>query len=152
MGKNTVVVGIAGIAVALLLTGCGLREAAQAAEQQTAVVAELSHEDGTYRGSFIDKGEINVSVEFKLSRDVVTEAKYRFIQYDGKNCLESPWGPQYLQALEYLVGKDIRTNLDALYQPGDFVDDVDGFSGATIRSNKVRSAMQDALNRGAYSR
>ena len=57
---------------------------------------------------------------------------------------------QHMQILEYLEGKDIRESLVDLYEPGDFVEDVDGFSGATIRANKVISAVRDGLNRGVY--
>lgn len=54
-----------------------------------------------------------------------------------------------IQATEYLVGKPIEAIYD-LHSPGDFVDDIDGFSGATIRANKILSAIKDGLNRGIY--
>ncbi|OHD81860.1 MAG: hypothetical protein A3J97_00330 [Spirochaetes bacterium RIFOXYC1_FULL_54_7] len=143
---------LAGISVILvvtsvfLLTGCGGTQ-----EEVVSIIEGPDYRDGTYRGSFIDKAEIQLSIQFNLQRNIVTSIEFNGIAYQGKNCLESPWGPQYLQAIKYLVGKDIRDHLEDLYTPGKFVDDVDGFSGATIRAGKIRSAIQDALNRNTYS-
>lgn len=118
--------------------------------QRPTAPAEMEYEDGTYRGSFMDRGEIQVNLQFDLRDNIVTGIQYRHLQFGGSNCLEAPWGPQYQQAIQYLIGKDIRVSLDDLYNPGDFVDDVDGFTGATIRAGKPRSAIRDALNRGVY--
>lgn len=39
-----------------------------------------------------------------------------------------------------------------MYEPGDIVkEEVDGFTGATIRAGKIISAVRDGLNRGVYS-
>lgn len=121
-------------------------------ESQGTARVEQEYPDGIYRGSFIDSGEVQVSLQFKLQNNVVTEIKYSHLAYKGNNCLEAPWGRQYQQAIQYLVGKDIRVHLNDLYKPGDFVDNVDTYSGATIRAVKVRSAIKDALNREAYSK
>lgn len=139
-----VVMAVIGI---IVLAGCG---AAQ--EELGAASAEPEFGDGIYRGSFIDRGEVQVSLQFGLQRNIVTEIEYRHLVYRGSDCIDAPWGPQYQQAIQYLVGKDIRDHLDDLYTPGNFVDDVDTFTGATIRATKVRSAIKDALNRDAYSR
>ncbi len=37
-------------------------------------VEKYSHEDGTYRGSFIDRGLIQVNIQFVLRDGIVTEA------------------------------------------------------------------------------
>lgn len=120
--------------------------------------ARPSYKDGTYRGIFIDSGGAEVVVQFTLQDNVVTNARYRLLQYSGKDFLkpetasEKALAGQYFEVLEYLKGKDIREHLSDLHTPGDFITDVDVYSGATVRANKVRSAMQDALNRGLYSR
>lgn len=116
-----------------------------------------AYEDGTYRGVFIDRGGVEVVVQFSLVDDVVTSARYRLLAYRGSDYLDpetdqiAAWASQYDQVLEHLIGKNIDEHIGDLYQPGDFVDDVDTFTGATVRANKVRSALQDALNRGVYS-
>ncbi len=116
-----------------------------------------SYADGTYRGVFIDSGGLEVAVQFTLKDHVVTAARYRLLQYKGTDYLkpqsqaEKSLAQQYQKALEHLQGKDIRGHINDLYQPGDFVGNVDGYSGATIRANKIRSAIQDGLNRGVYS-
>ncbi|MBB5174306.1 hypothetical protein [Texcoconibacillus texcoconensis] len=56
---------------------------------------------------------------------------------------------QHEEVLDYLVGQPLDAIAD-LHSPGDFVDDVDRFTGATIRGNKIFSAIQDGLNRGIY--
>ena len=134
------------LVAAAVLIGCG-----GPPPQVVETVVEPEYEDGTYRGTFADEGIIQVNVQFKLARNIVTEIRYRYLSYKG-NCLEAPWGPQYEQAIQHLVGKDLRKNLNDLYTPGNFVKDVDGFTGATIRSVKVRSAIKDGLNRDPYSK
>lgn len=131
----------------VLVAGCGI---AQVEEDDAPAVVE--HVDGIYRGSFMDRGTPQVSLELELRRNIVTAISFNFLAYRGIPCADSPWGPQYEQAIAHLIGKDIRESLNDLYTPGDFVDDVDGFSGATIRASKVRSAIKDALNRDAYNR
>ena len=53
------------------------------------------------------------------------------------------------QQIDYLVGNPLSAIQDA-YTPGDFVEDIDGFTGAIVRSSKIISAINDALTRGAY--
>ena len=118
----------------------------------------VSYEDGTYRGVFIDRGGVEVVVQFALKDNIVTATSYRMLSYGGNDYLDpqndviNAISKQYHQAISHLEGKDIRKNIEDFYQPADFVDNVDGHSGATIRANKVRSALQDALNRGVYSK
>lgn len=121
-------------------------------------VEKLRHEDGTYRGGFVDEGLIQVNVQFTLKDGVVTEASFRHLvgakpsYHLGNN--EEPYRSvvaQYEQVLQYLVGKRLADHLGDLYEPGNIVTlEVDGYSGATIRSAKIISAIRDALNRGVY--
>jgi len=120
---------------------------------------EDGYEDGRYRGSFYDSGEFSVAVQFYLEDNIVEDASFRYLYYDGVDYLSARYlrsvrelTEQYVEALEYLEGKDITEHLDELYDPSNIVEGetIDGFSGATIRSSKIRSAVQDALNRGVY--
>lgn len=107
-----------------------------------------THRDGTYRGFYDDQ----VEVEFKLENDVVTAAKYRGLSYKGTDYNRSKDAnvialkEEHEALLTHLEGRNITESLDDLYNPGDIE-----MAGATIRSNKVRSAIQDGLNRGAYN-
>lgn len=109
--------------------------------------------DGLYRGSYGDE----VVVRFKLADDKISEIGFQTLKHGGTNYLELKEGDekypvlaQHNQLIEYLTGKPISAMSD-LYSPGDFIDDVDGFTGATVRTSKVQSAMKDALNRGVYT-
>lgn len=116
-------------------------------------------EDGTYRGGFMDEGSIQVNLEFTLENGVVTAASFRHLvgadpaYYLGVE--EEPHRSvvqQYHDALQYLVGKPLLEHLPELHHPENIVQtEVDGYSAATIRSNKIASSIQDALNRGVYS-
>ncbi len=116
------------------------------------------YEDGTYRGSFIDKNEIQVSVQFTLKNGVVSKASFRHLRNSDDYYLGTDVEPyksvvaQYVEALDYLVGKNLKEHLRDLYTPEKVVkSQVDNFTAATIRSSKIISAVQDALNRGVYS-
>jgi hypothetical protein len=122
-------------------------------------VAERSpHPDGTYRGGFMDEGFIQVNLQFSLEDGVVTAASFRHLvgakpEYN-LDTEEEPYRSvvaQYEQALQHLVGKPLAAHLGDLYRPGEIVAlEVDGYSGATIRANKIISSVRDALNRGPY--
>ena len=139
------------VILGLALIGCGDTAAPEP--------VEVGYEDGTYRGVFIDSGEIQVNVQFTLEDNQVTAASFRHLAYSGMDyrgsddtTVQGILG-QHEQLLEHLEGKDIREALDDLYEPGDIVtDEIDGYSGATLRGNKIISAIRDALNRGVYSR
>ncbi len=107
------------------------------------------YRDGTYRGNFFDRGEAQVNVEFKVKDNEVTEAKYRLLAYRGKNYLKDEAleveKAKYEAALQSTVGKNVDEGLENLYYPENIE-----MAGASVRSNKIRSAMKDALNRGAY--
>lgn len=108
--------------------------------------------DGAYRGYF----EGQVTVWFNLTDNTFSKLMYRDLAHGGTNYLEVKEGDekykyvqQQEQILEYLDGKTVA-DLNDLFTPGNFVDDIDGASGATIRSAKVNSSIIDGLNRGPY--
>lgn len=116
-----------------------------------------SYENGTYRGIYGDSGEMQVSIQFALEDGVLKNLSFRHLAYRGTDYRRMEENDpfyglltQHQQVLEYLDGKPLETIFD-LYVPGDFVEDVDTFSGATIRGNKILSAIRDGLNRGIYS-
>lgn len=107
-----------------------------------------THRDGIYRGFYDDQ----VEIQFTLKNDIVTASKYRNLFFKGVdyNKSEDPtileWKAEHEALLTHLEGTNITQSLDDLYNPGDIE-----MAGATMRSNKVRSAIQDGLNRGAYN-
>ncbi len=116
------------------------------------------HEDGTYRGIFADGPDIQVNVEFTLEDGTVTKAGFRHLRRDENyniDAVEEPYRSvvqQYHEALNHLVGKRLEDHLEDLYTPSEIVvTEVDGYSGATIRSSKLISAIRDGLNRGVYA-
>jgi len=113
--------------------------------------------NGVYRGIYGDRGDMQVSIQFTLTDNVLSNLSYRHLYHSGNDYRQMEESDplygiklQHDQAIEYLEGKPLAAMMD-LYNPGDFVDDVDTFSGATIRGNKIFSAMQDGLNRGIYN-
>ncbi len=146
------------IGLVVLFLGCLL--AFSCADNKPAFknMEKYAHEDGTYRGSFIDEGLFQVSVQFILVDGVVREASFRYLQgVKQPYYLENEEEPyrlviqQYEEALQYLVGKPLSDHLVHLYEPGDLVQtQVDGYSGATIRSEKIISSIRDGLSRGVY--
>ena len=144
-----VILAVAGSS--LLLSSCNKSQYMPSAEMH-------EYPDATYRGVFIDEGIIQVNLQFTLEDGVVTAASFRHLvgaipEYSLDND-EEPYRSvvaQYKEALQYLVGKPLGTALKDLYEPGNVVTlEVDGYSGATIRSTKIISAVRDALNRGPY--
>lgn len=116
-----------------------------------------SYQDGTYRGTYEDSGEQQVSIQFRLTDNTISNVSYRVLAYRDtsfRNLDEGnrfyPISAQHQQILEHLEGKPLESIFD-LHEPGSFIDDIDTFSGATIRANKVFSAIRDGLNRGIYS-
>ncbi|KAB3527289.1 FMN-binding protein [Alkaliphilus serpentinus] len=119
---------------------------------------EISYQDGTYRGAYVDSPMMQVGVEFKLESNIVTAFSFKHLEYKGKDYLKEEEDQtiidlkaQYDELANYLIGKDIRGSLADLYKPGIIVTNtVDTFTGATLRGGKVISATRDALNRGVY--
>ncbi|MCE9682094.1 cytochrome b5 domain-containing protein [Halomonas alkalisoli] len=113
--------------------------------------------DGHYRGVFTDRGVIQVNITFDLRDGRFESVDYRHLAYRGVDYLELEEGDelypawvQHQQIAERLEGEPV-TRIFALYEPQRMVDDVDGYSGATLRGAKVISAIRDGLNRGVYS-
>lgn len=125
-------------------------------------ISNPTYKDGTYRGIFMDSGEQQVGIQFKLKNNIVTEASFRVLAYKGIDYKSESadekikaLNSQYIELLNYLIGKDISISLEDLYSPANIVSSqtvgVDTLSGATIRNGKVISAIRDGLNRGVYS-
>lgn len=113
--------------------------------------------NGVYRGVFSDGGEMQVNVQFSVRDGSIESLSYRHLAYRGDDYrrLESdsahyPVWVQHQQIAERLEGEPL-TAIFQLYEPEHLVEDVDGYSGATLRGNKVLSAIRDGLNRGLYS-
>lgn len=113
--------------------------------------------NGTYRGNFSDRGQVQVGLQFRVEQGALRDISYRHLSYRGQDYLkldegteEYPVLRQYQQALEWLEGQPVSA-IFRLYEPADVVDDIDAYSGATLRANKVISAFRDGLNRGVYS-
>lgn len=126
--------------------------------RKAAVHQQRVHEDGIYRGVFIDGDAIQINVEFTLQDGVVQHASFRHLRRDEDyhlHAIEEPYRSviqQYQEALNHLIGKEIETHLQDLYTPQKIVGtQVDGYTAATLRSNKIISAVRDGLNRGVYS-
>lgn len=140
----------------IALVGC---ESKTIDENPGLVSSEVSYEDCTYRGAFLDGGTMQVGVQLKLEKNLVKEISFRHLEYKDVDYRKEERDEtiiglreQYEEAIDYLVEKDIRESLVDLYEPGNIVkEDIDGFTGATVRSNKVISAIRDGLNRGVYS-
>ncbi|WP_051617475.1 FMN-binding protein [Desulfonatronovibrio hydrogenovorans] len=120
--------------------------------------AETNYENGTYRGIFADRGDIQVAIQLTLENNMVTDISFRQLYHSGIDYRTSKRystvngiRDQHQQLINYLLGKDIRISLADLYHPGSIVTtEIDGFTGATLRSGKIISAINDALNRGVY--
>ncbi|MCK8817216.1 FMN-binding protein [Natroniella sulfidigena] len=142
-----------GLALALVVGVLGVMNL-----QTETEAASWTYEDANYRGTFSDRGVDQVSVQISLEDNIVTDLTYRHLYHGGTDYRELEEGDslygiveQFEQVADYLEGEDVRTALEDLHEPGEFVEDVDVASGATLRANKVISAVRDALNRGAYS-
>ncbi len=140
-----------------LFIGVVMMSSCRAQEQDEPFDARFSYEDGTYRGIFGDGPDIQVNVQFTLEGGVVTEASFRHLRRDKNYHKDTDIEPfasvvrQYQDALDHLVGRDLERHLRDLYAPAQIVvTEVDGYSGATIRSVKIISAIRDALGRGVY--
>ena len=154
-----------GLAILILVTGFFAIRAQQNQEGQPDAVPEAgtqNYEDGTYRGSFIDRGHIQVNLQFTLEDNTVDEIEFRHLAYRDTDYMEEDeedetiagLRAQYEEAMNYLIDKDIRESLDDLYEPDEVITEnevvADTFTAATVRTAKIRSAVRDALNRGVY--
>lgn len=120
-----------------------------------------AYENGTYRGSYLEGGIQQVGLEFTLSEGVIEKAKYRTLTYKGVDYLkptiakEEHLKKQYDTLLEGLIGKTFEEARLLLQTPDKLVKNIktetDTLTGATLRSQKVSSALQDGLNRTPYT-
>ena len=128
------------------------------APTSSSAATSASWRDGTYRGAYVDSGDNQVSVQFTLENNIITDITYRSLTYKGVNYLAEDADEntkkitgQYQQLIDYLSGKNVTDGFDELYTPEKVATDADAFTAATVRSGKVISALNDALNRGPYS-
>lgn len=114
-------------------------------------ISAMSQEfrDGKYRGVFVSGQETQVEVQFNLENDKITSSKYRTLYYKGHNFLQEKdlqdKKDRFMALLDYAKGKKIKEVLEDFYTPTDIPN-----AGASVRSTKVRAAMQNALNSGVY--
>lgn len=118
-----------------------------------------SYEDGVYRGTYGDDGVQQVSIQFSLKDNIVSNLSYRWLYYKGNDYRQMKSGDnlypvviQHQQILDYLHGKPLEAIYDLHNSKENVMENIDGFSGATVRANKVFSAMMDGLNRGVYGK
>ncbi|MEF9982951.1 MAG: hypothetical protein RR806_00285 [Oscillospiraceae bacterium] len=111
--------------------------------------------DGTYRGAFIDPKQVEISFDVKDNK--FTKIEFKALGYKGEDYLNSKdpkmkaIAEQYKQLADYLIGKQVH-DLDALYNPEKIAKDVEGSTSATLKGNKMISAINDGLNRGVYEK
>ena len=119
-------------------------------------IAPGTYLDGVYRGNFIDRGHIQVSLQFELRDGHIHDLQYRHLYYRGVDYLDLPEDhelqpvfEQHQQIIEALEGAPL-TDIFRLYEPENVVDDIDGYTGATLRGAKIMYAIRDGLNLGVY--
>lgn len=112
--------------------------------------------DGIYRGSFYDSGIEQVGIQFKVIDNhfidfEFTSLSYKNGDYLSFNATQSQKAIlfQFEQLIVYLKGKPLEA-LNDLYNPENIVNDNDAVTGATIRSNKLISAIHDGFNRKPF--
>ncbi len=166
------------ISFTFLFIGCEAPNEANGNEANEAVNAngevpwsefKGTYQDGRYRGTYQDRGDEQVGIQFHLEDNVITDISFRMLYYAGNDYLdpeneENEWPvedlevleEQYNDLIEYLIGKEI-TEIGDLYTPELAAADADGtgeildtWTGATLRGNKLISAIRDGLNRGIY--
>lgn len=119
-------------------------------------LAPGTHLDGRYRGIFADRGEMQVNVQFELRDGLIHDLRYRHLAHRGIDYLTLAEGDALYPVLvqHRWIGDALEDRplhaIFALHGPDALIDDLDGFSGATLPGNKVLSAIRDGLNRGVY--
>lgn len=138
---------------------CATKPASSASEEATRIVplsAAAGYADGVYRGFYNDSGIEQLSVQFELKNGCFATVQYDAINYKDGNYLsgdatkiQSEVASQYREAADYLIGKPASAILDLL-EPTAVATDRDAVTSATLRTNKLASALQDGLNRGVF--
>ncbi len=156
--RNYLYLIILGIALIVLVYTLVQRGGLTCTQSTCYSVDQIEYEDGSYRGIFADRDEIQVNVQFTIKDGIVTAARFRHLRRDENYNIDAEEDPyksvvgMYLESLEYLVGRKLNDHLPHLYNPEKFVDtEIDGYTSATIRSSKIISAIRDGLNRGVYA-
>ena len=113
------------------------------------VISASEYRNGTYRGVFVSSQETQVEVQFNLKDDTINKPKFRTLFYKGNDYLKNEnlkdEKERYQAALDSTQGKEVKTALESLYTPQDIPR-----AGASVRATKIRAAIQNALNSGAY--
>ncbi len=167
MKRNLILAAVAIVSLSLVFTFSAEVAADSHGEASYGEHWELL--DGDYRGSFMDHGVINISLQVTIEDEEIVDVSMRHQEYDGVDYYEEDVSDtfvgireQYESALEYLVGaqglSEINERLGYLEGTPEGTpaleeiepEEVDGFTAATIRSSKVVSAVRDAFNRGRY--
>ncbi len=151
-----VVLAIGAVVVAAVLMACPTVDRARVTEEGV----EGIFNDGRYRGTYEDRGDQQVSIQFHLKDNVLTDLSYRHLYHAGIDYRDDHDHEQIVaiqrqhdRVLEYLEGKSLEAIYD-LYDAGRVIGDeydVDGATGATVRTNKILSAIKDGLNRDIYA-
>ena len=162
MKKRTLLFATSTLIASLLFTACSSGPDKSTDSKEEDIVSEsllddLQYDNGRYRGVFADRGYDQVSIQFSLEDNKFKDLSFRHLFHNDTDYRELQEGDdlypvalQHQQILDYLDGKSIEALFD-LYDTSSFVEDIDAFSGATIRGNKVLSAIRDGLNRGLYT-
>ncbi|MEG1524578.1 MAG: hypothetical protein RRZ24_01310 [Clostridia bacterium] len=145
------------LSVALLLSGCTGHPISTSDVDSIATLPEKLYSDGLYRGFYNDGGIEQLSVEFELKGNTFVFVRYKSINYKDGNYLgenatniQSQVASQFQQAAMYLIDKPVSAIMDLL-DSTIVVSDRDAVTSATLRTNKLASALQDGLNRGVFS-
>ena len=129
--------------LALMLLG------AVSAVAATKSAPKSQYPDGTYRGVYISGQETQVEVQFNWKNDVITDAKYRTLFYQGHDWLKEDEfiakNDGYMKLLERITNKKIQDVMPTMYNSEEIEK-----GGATVREMKVRSALQYGLNVGPF--
>lgn len=136
--------------------GCasGMQETVSPAEETVRLTNFSTYVDGVYRGFYNDRGIEQLSVQFELQDSHFTSVVYNAINYkdgdylaDDATDIQSQVASQYEEAAAYLIGKPFDA-VTALLDPTDVTTDRDAVTSATLRTNKLASALMDGVNRG----
>lgn len=153
--------------LALTLVGISTVGIASACSKSNTNVLEQNHEDGKYRGNFIDGGVNQIGIEFTLEKNAITAISIRSLMRNGCDytkataALGSMTGMTCTDTEEVFLGKktlyttainnlkDKSVDYVAKYDKGAITTVV---AGATenARFNKIRYAVIDGLLHGKY--
>lgn len=118
------------------------------------IILEDSYADGMYKGAYQDGGVEQIAVKVKIENNHFVSVEYSELNYGDQDYLKEGATDtvraiknQYQQAADYLEGKKVSA-LAKLYDPKGIVTDQDAVTGPTLRTNKLISAICNALSAG----